>query len=86
MLILTRRTGEVLRIGDEVSITVLAVKRTEVRFGVAAPKSVAVHREEIYRRIAQETPMTVEPPQVFRPGTKIVRITSKRPRSRRITI
>lgn len=51
MLILTRRIGETIMIGDDVSITVLSVKGTQVRLGTAAPKSVTVHREEVYRKI-----------------------------------
>lgn len=54
MLILTRRVGETLMVGDEVSITVLGVKGNQVRLGVDAPKTIAVHREEIYARIQQE--------------------------------
>ncbi len=54
MLILTRRIGEVLRIGDDVSITILGVKGNQVRIGIDAPKDVAVHREEIYQRIKRE--------------------------------
>ncbi len=54
MLILTRRAGETLMIGDNVSITVLGVKGNQVRIGVNAPKDVSVHREEIYQRIQRE--------------------------------
>ncbi len=54
MLILTRRVGETLMIGDEVTVTVLGVKGNQVRIGVNAPKDVAVHREEIYDRIRNE--------------------------------
>lgn len=54
MLILTRRVGEALMIGDDVSITVLGVKGNQVRLGIDAPRSIAVHREEIYRRIKRE--------------------------------
>ena len=54
MLILTRRVGETLMIGDEITVTVLGVKGNQVRLGINAPKSVAVHREEIYARVVQE--------------------------------
>jgi carbon storage regulator len=54
MLILTRRVGETLMIGGDVTVTVLGVKGSQVRIGVNAPKEVAVHREEIYERIRQD--------------------------------
>ena len=54
MLILTRRVGETLMIGDDVTVTVLGVKGNQVRIGVNAPRDVAVHREEIYERIRLE--------------------------------
>ena len=60
MLILTRRVGETLMIGDDITVTVLGVKGNQVRVGVNAPRNVAVHREEIYERIREEE----EPDQV----------------------
>ena len=54
MLILTRRVGETVMVGDDVTVTVLGVKGNQVRWGISAPKRVAVHREEIYERIKHE--------------------------------
>jgi carbon storage regulator len=73
MLILTRRVGEALMIGDDVSITVLGVKGNQVRLGIEAPRSIAVHREEIYRRIKREQagglPHEESPPEETNEGT-----------------
>ena len=54
MLILTRRTGENLRIGDDIEIKVLEMKGSQIRLGIQAPKNVTVHREEVYQRIRAE--------------------------------
>lgn len=60
MLILTRRVGETLIIGDDVVITVLGVKGNQVRIGINAPKDVSIHREEIYNRIHQNSDQEIE--------------------------
>lgn len=61
MLILTRRVGETLMIGDSVTVTILGVKGNQVRVGITAPKDVAVHREEIFQRIGKESAPGAEP-------------------------
>jgi carbon storage regulator len=58
MLILTRRVGETLMIGDDIAITVLGVKGNQVRLGIDAPKSVIVHREEVFQKIQREQPQS----------------------------
>lgn len=60
MLILTRRPGEVIMVGDEISVTVLGVKGNQVRLGINAPANIAVHREEIYIRVQAETAEALE--------------------------
>ena len=56
MLVLTRKIGEVIRINDAITVTVLAIKNNQVRIGVEAPKAVEVHREEVYQRIQKGEP------------------------------
>jgi carbon storage regulator CsrA len=62
MLILTRRVGETLMVGDEVTFTILGVKGNQIKVGINAPRSVAVHREEIYKRIQLEREQVGETP------------------------
>lgn len=68
MLILTRRVGETLIIGDNVKVTVLGVRGHQVRLGVDAPRDVSVHREEIYERIQEE--QLDQPPEAPEDGNK----------------
>ncbi len=60
MLILTRRVGETLKVGNDVDVTVLGVKGNQIRIGIKAPKNVAVHREEIFERIQREAELARE--------------------------
>ena len=69
MLILTRRVGETIMIGDDVAVTVLGVKGNQVRIGVNAPKETSVHREEIYVKVKQEQAAGL-PPRERPPSTK----------------
>ena len=68
MLILTRRVGETLMIGDSVTVTILGVKGNQVRVGITAPKDVAVHREEIFQRIGREAGATPPNKSLDDPG------------------
>ena len=75
MLILTRRVGETVMIGNDVTVTVLGVKGNQVRIGVNAPRDVAVHREEIYERIKREEQEGTAAPGQGRRWRRIVPVT-----------
>jgi carbon storage regulator len=84
-LILTRRIGESVRIGDEVTVTVLGVKTgRQVSLGISAPRSVAVHREEVFNQISHEPLAPAEPPEpvAAKPAAKVVIRNRKRQRVR----
>ncbi len=72
MLILTRRLGETLTIGDDITVTVLDVRGAQVRLGIDAPPEVPVHREEIYQKIQREKEAGIQPQQT-QPATKKLR-------------
>lgn len=72
MLILTRRLGEALTIGDDITVTVLDVRGAQVRLGIDAPPEVPVHREEIYQKIQREKEAGIQPQQT-QPATKKLR-------------
>lgn len=81
MLILTRKIGETIKIGDDIQVAVLGVKGNQVRLGVDAPREVSVHREEIYEKILEEES---EEPVVHRKRTKFIPSDGKALRDRHV--
>ena len=81
MLILTRRPGESVKIGDEITVTVLGIRGNQLRLGFTAPQHVSVHREEVYRRIQAEKPATIPPAGIgnppLRPGERSLESSSE---------
>jgi carbon storage regulator len=82
MLVLTRRIGEMLRIGANISITVLGIKGNQIRLGINAPGSIPVHREEIYQRFAEENPPNAGSPEAPRVKILLSRRVGRRPTMR----
>jgi carbon storage regulator len=72
MLILTRRPGESVKIGDDITITVLDIKRNQLRLGFTAPQNVAVHREEVYQRIQAEKVANISQARTGNPPLRLV--------------
>jgi carbon storage regulator len=84
MLILTRRAGEALRIGDEIEVTVMAVNGSQVRIGISAPRDIAVDREEIAERKRRDREAAGAPPDARSAGSKVPpSVTFKAPRRER---
>ena len=86
MLILTRRVGETIVIGDDVIVTVLGIKGNQVRIGINAPKDLSVHREEIYQRIQQEKNTTPKSDETVASSTSTATTTVRKKREPKVII